>query len=83
VDSAIVDGQLAASALWKPKQSVLATIGGAAATIVYAGAAPGNVAGLLQVNVQIPAGTAPGNAIPVALTIGGAATQAGVTIAVR
>jgi uncharacterized protein (TIGR03437 family) len=62
---------------------VTAAIGGVPATVSYAGAAPGNVAGLLQVNVQVPAGTTPGNSVPVQVTIGGATTQAGVTIAVR
>lgn len=84
VDTAVIDGQLAAGGtLWKPKQSVVASVGGALATVVYAGAAPGNVAGLLQVNLQIPTSTIPGNSVPVQLTIGGAATQAGVIIAVH
>jgi uncharacterized protein (TIGR03437 family) len=46
----------------------------------YAGAAPG-YAGLMQVNVQIPAGTPSGN-VPVTIQVGQAASQAGVTIAV-
>lgn len=83
VDTALIDGQLAGATLWKPRQSVAATIGGASATVRYAGAAPGNVAGLLQVNVQVPAGTPPGDSVPVQVTIGGATTPGGVTIAVR
>jgi uncharacterized protein (TIGR03437 family) len=83
LDTAVIDGQLAASTLWKPKLNVSATIGGAAATVSYAGAAPDNVAGLLQVNVQIPASTATGNAVPVQVAIGGTSTQTAVTIAVR
>ena len=53
------------------------------ATVVYAGAAPGNVAGLAQVNVQNPANTVPGNTVQVRLTIGNTTTPEGVGIAVR
>lgn len=51
-----VDGSLAAVPLPSPVGRVSATIGGANATILYAGAAPGFVAGLLQINVRVPAG---------------------------
>jgi uncharacterized protein (TIGR03437 family) len=42
---------------------------------------PGSV-GLYQVNVQVPAGSAKGNAVPVAITIGGVTSNT-VTIAVK
>jgi uncharacterized protein (TIGR03437 family) len=45
------------------------TIGGANATVVYSGLAPGEV-GLYQINVQIPAGVQTGNAVPVVVTLG-------------
>jgi uncharacterized protein (TIGR03437 family) len=45
-------------------------------------AAPSLVAGVLQVNARIPAGVT-GGQLSVVLTIGGAATQAGVTVAVE
>lgn len=48
---------------------ITVTIGGQTAQIEYAGEAPALVAGVLQVNVVIPAGTAAGNQ-PVVLTIG-------------
>jgi uncharacterized protein (TIGR03437 family) len=44
------------------------TIGGIPATVSFSGLAPGFV-GLYQVNVQIPAGITPGDAVPLALTI--------------
>jgi uncharacterized protein (TIGR03437 family) len=47
----------------------------------YAGAAPTEVAGLMQVNVQIPATIIPGN-VPVEVLVFGYPSQAGVTIAV-
>jgi uncharacterized protein (TIGR03437 family) len=57
------------------------TVGGLAASVQYAGVAPGYV-GLYQVNVVVPAGIGAGSAIPVVLTQNGAASNAG-TIAVH
>ncbi len=51
------------------------------ATIDYAGGAPGEVAGLLQVNVQIPAGI-PTGAVPVIIQIGGVRSPTGVTLSI-
>ena len=39
-----------------------ATIGGLDAPVLYAGAAPGEPDGLIQINIQVPAGLAPGAA---------------------
>ena len=39
--------------------------------------------GLAQINLVIPASVTPGNAVPLAIHIGGTATQAFVTIAVN
>jgi uncharacterized protein (TIGR03437 family) len=61
---------------------VTATIGGVNAPVTYAGAAPGEVAGVVQVNVQVPAGVATGSAVPVTVSVGGIAAQQGVTISV-
>jgi uncharacterized protein (TIGR03437 family) len=36
----------------------------------------------MQVNVQIPAGVATGGTVPVTVSVGGVAAQAGVTVAV-
>jgi len=76
-----VDGKLATAPLPSPILPVNVTVADQPATVQYAGAAPGEVAGVMQVNIQIPAGTPSGN-VPVALTIGTAASQSGVTIAV-
>ncbi|MGB7760182.1 MAG: hypothetical protein WBL61_10145 [Bryobacteraceae bacterium] len=58
------------------------TIGGAPASVVsFYGLAPG-YAGLYQVNAQVPAGSAKGNAVPVTISMGGATSNA-VTIAVQ
>ena len=44
-----------------PVNSVTATVGGMNAVVSYAGGAPGFVAGVMQVNLQIPAGLTAGN----------------------
>jgi uncharacterized protein (TIGR03437 family) len=62
---------------------VTATIGGLNLPVLYAGGVPGLVAGVLQVNVQIPAGAPSGNAVPIQLSLGGRASQANVTLAIR
>ena len=59
------------------------TIGGVAATVSYAGVVPGGLLGLLQINAIVPAGSTTGNSVPVLVTIGGASTQVGATIAVK
>jgi uncharacterized protein (TIGR03437 family) len=69
--------------LKKPNLQVTASIGGVAATVLYAGAAPGLVSGVMQVNLQIPDGAASGNALPLQITVGNTNTQAGITIAVQ
>lgn len=56
------------------------TVGGLAAPVLFSGLAPGFV-GLYQVNVEVPAATPGGSAVPVAISIGGAVSNT-VTIAV-
>jgi uncharacterized protein (TIGR03437 family) len=57
-----VDGKLAVSPYPAPIQNVSAVINGIPASVTYAGAAPGIVAGVMQINVQIPTGVASGTA---------------------
>jgi uncharacterized protein (TIGR03437 family) len=45
--------------------------------VQYAGAAPSEVAGVMQVNVQIPPGVQPGGYVPVVLQVGSTAITAG------
>jgi uncharacterized protein (TIGR03437 family) len=58
-------------------------IGGVQVPIDYAGAAPGEVAGLMQVNVSIPLDAPAGPAVPISLQIGDIVSPPGATIAVR
>jgi trimeric autotransporter adhesin len=76
------EDELAAEPLPKPVNPVKVTIGGQAGEILYAGAAPG-MAGVMQVNVRIPAGTKAGSAVPIVLSVGTASSQPGVTLAVQ
>jgi uncharacterized protein (TIGR03437 family) len=77
-----VDGLPGAVPLPQHALDVSAAIGGQQANVQYAGGALGLVAGVMQVNLQIPAGIAPGNSVPVTVQIGTVTTPTGVTIAV-
>jgi uncharacterized protein (TIGR03437 family) len=77
-----VDGLPGAAPLPQPAAPVSVTIGGQSVTPQYAGQAPTAVAGVMQINAQIPSGIQTGNAVPVVVQVGGVSTQAGVTIAV-
>jgi uncharacterized protein (TIGR03437 family) len=65
-----------------PLQSIQVWINGQPAFYVYAGEAPGVVAGVMQLNVQIPAIAAAGN-VPITVSIGGNMSQNGVTVSVE
>jgi uncharacterized protein (TIGR03437 family) len=56
-----------------------------AAQLQYAGPAPGEIAGVMQINVPLPLGLQPGSAVPVAIFVGSplSSSQSNVTIAVR
>lgn len=76
-----VDGKPVAVPLPRPLLPVTVTIGGVNAPVSYAGGAPGEVAGVMQINAQIPAGVG-GSAAPIMLRVGNAQSQSGATLAV-
>jgi uncharacterized protein (TIGR03437 family) len=78
-----VTGSVTGSNTKSPVLPVNVAIGGVNAAVQYDGSAPDAVAGLFQVNAVVPAGVAPGPAVPIILTVGGATSQNGVTIAVK
>jgi len=78
-----VDGRPAVDVLPAPVATVTVDIGGQPAKVSYAGAAPGMMPGVLQVNAEIPAGVQPGNSVPVHVTVGGVASQNSVTLVVN
>ncbi len=65
-----------------PVQPIQVLINGQPANYTYAGEAPGFVAGLMQLNVQIPA-TAPSGALSIQVSIGGIMSQSGITVTVQ
>jgi uncharacterized protein (TIGR03437 family) len=78
-----VDGRPAVGVYPKPLAAVSVDIGGLPATVQYAAAAPGYVAGVLQINAQMSPNVQAGNAVPVHVEIGGVTIQDGVTLVVR
>ena len=82
VDGAFNPNQLP---LPRPNQPVTVSIGGIqvpASSVTYAGGAPGLLAGIIQINAQIPASLVTGS-YPVVFTVGGVPSQGNVTVAVR
>lgn len=65
-----------------PVASASVTIGGQTAQVLYAGGAPGLVAGVLQVNAVVPAAANSG-AAAIVLTVGGVSSQKGAQIWVK
>ena len=80
---ASVTGTLAGNSLDTTALPVTVTIRGADAPVTYHGSAPGEVAGVLQVNAVVPPGITPGPAVPILITVGGNQSQSGATIAVE
>ena len=54
----------------QPALPVTVTVDGQPANVVYAGAAPGEVTGMMQVVIQIPSSVKPGGYVPVVLQVG-------------
>ena len=74
------DGRIATAAAAQAEH-VSVQIGGMPAEVVYAGAAPGLVSGVMQVNVRVPESTASGLQ-PIEITVGTATSPPGVVIAI-
>jgi uncharacterized protein (TIGR03437 family) len=78
-----VDGRLANSVFPKPALPVSVTIGNTRVTqLSYAGAAPGLVSGVFQINVVIPPDVPSGD-VPVTVAVGSFTSQTGLTVAIR
>jgi uncharacterized protein (TIGR03437 family) len=82
---ASADGEVIGGALrYLAQQSaVTVTIGGVNAAVQYAGAVPGAVAGLTQINVKVPGGLSPALALPVIVKIGDFTSTGSVTVSVK
>ena len=75
-------GVPASAPLPQPRLPVSLRVGSAAASILYAGAAPGLV-GVLQVNAELPGPFSPAGELPVTLTVGAAVSPLGPVIHIR
>jgi uncharacterized protein (TIGR03437 family) len=78
-----VDGLVASESLPKPVLPVAVTVAGRNADVLYAGAAPALVAGVVQLNLRIPDTAPAGPAIPIGFSIGSATSPVGTTLAVK
>jgi uncharacterized protein (TIGR03437 family) len=62
--------------------AVSATVGSGTAEVRFVGNAPGDLPGVVEIDVVVPAGTV-GAAVPVAISVAGKQSQPGVTVAVQ
>jgi uncharacterized protein (TIGR03437 family) len=84
MNSPVADGSVSPTSLPlpTPKLPVSVQIRGQDSQVQYAGAAPGYVSGLLQVNVEVPTTINFGNLVPLSLIVGNYTSQLQVSIAV-
>lgn len=82
IDPPGVTGRVSSSVVPRILLPTVVTIGGQNARVLYAGAAPGQVGGLFQMNVEVPQGAASGPQ-EVVVTIGNTRSQTGLTVAVQ
>ncbi|HML16075.1 MAG TPA: TIGR03118 family protein [Bryobacteraceae bacterium] len=76
------DGTVIGEFVRTPTAAVSLMLGGQPATVVYAGSAPGDVAGVMEIEAIIPANASTG-AVPVVLTVGSASSPSGTTISLK
>ncbi len=81
-DPAGTDGTIIGEFVRVPVAPVSLTIGGATATVVYAGSAVGNVAGVMEIEAIVPQNSTTG-AAQVVLTVGSASSPTGATLFVQ
>jgi uncharacterized protein (TIGR03437 family) len=66
----------------QPVLPVTVFIDGQSSPVAFSGEAPGLVSGVMQVNVQIPAGIPSGN-LPIQVSVGANQSQAGISVWVQ
>jgi uncharacterized protein (TIGR03437 family) len=77
-----VDGKLAVGVYPKPVAPISLKIGDSTADLIYAGAAPGLTAGLMQINARVPSGARSG-VVSVVLVVGADSSPSTVTISIK
>jgi uncharacterized protein (TIGR03437 family) len=84
MDLPMTDGRLVVGAPFpRPLLPVGVRIGGRVADVLYYGAAPGLVGGMLQVDARVPADVVRGQMVPIQLLVGGATSQQNVFLSTR
>lgn len=79
-----VDGMILMSPPYPaPILPVTVSIGNQPADVLYAGAAPWMISGIVQINVRVPLTVSSGSNVPVALQVGNASSSSNVTLAVH
>lgn len=81
-DPLLADGAIVSTVLPQPRLTVKVQIAGQDCKVTYAGSAPAEPVGVLQVNAVVPAGLHSG-AATVVITVGTASSQNGVIIGIR
>lgn len=77
------DGALSAAPYSKPMLPVSVTVNGETVPVRYAGAAPGLVAGVLQINIVVPADAYPAPYNQIVVTVGNYSSPSAVTLTVQ
>ncbi len=80
---ASVDGFVSSAPLPLPTAQVSITMGGLPCQLNFAGAAPGLVSGVLQINAQVPSGLSPAASVPIQVRMGSATSLPVATLAVQ
>lgn len=87
LSGALANGEVASTAVALAAASTRVEIDGQPAVVSYSGASPGAVAGVVQINAIVPPTVKTGQAVPITVSVGTAATarrsQALVTIGVK
>jgi uncharacterized protein (TIGR03437 family) len=78
-----IDGRVIGETVTRPQAPVRVYFRDRPMETTYIGGAPGQVSGLLQINVRLPFDLTPGDAIPVTIYVGDMPSQSGVTVSVR
>ena len=77
------DGVLAGEVLPRPKLPVMVRVAGIACEVLYAGALPGVVAGVMQVKARLNYAVPPGDELSIELYVGDKVSRRDVTVAVE
>ena len=80
---AVTDGLIVTAPSATNNPAIALQIGGANATVLYAGGVPGLVGGIIQINARIPTSITATKATPVVLSINGIPSPPGTTIGIK